>query len=148
MSSARTATIPNGPLMVAYVDSSALMKRYVPEADSAVALALLDADKVLASSWITTVEVRRNLARILRGDDLVGARRQAEADFDELALISCDGSVAALASEIAERYGVRSLDAVHLASAKRLLVADLAFITFDIRQAEAARQLGLRVLGV
>jgi len=42
---------------------------------------------------------------------------------------------------------VRSLDAVHSASAKRLMVDDLAFITFDLRHAETARQLGLRVLG-
>ncbi|HQV58547.1 MAG TPA: type II toxin-antitoxin system VapC family toxin [Ilumatobacteraceae bacterium] len=134
--------------MVAYVDSSALLKRYVTEADSSIAQAVLEVDKVLATSWITTVEVRRNLARLLDDADLTAARRQAEADFDQLALISCDGAVASLASDIAERYGVRSLDAVHLASAKRLLVSDLAFITFDLRQAEAARRLGLRVVGV
>jgi predicted nucleic acid-binding protein len=133
--------------MVAYVDTSALLKRYVTEPDSQIAERLLGSDPVLASSWITAVEVRRNLARLLGDGTLATVRRRAERDFDHMALVTFDGSVATLACEIAERYGVRSLDAVHLASAKRLMIDDLAFITFDLRQAETARQLGLRVLG-
>jgi predicted nucleic acid-binding protein len=133
--------------VTAYVDSSALLKRYLHEADWQLAEAALASDPVLASSWITSVEVRRNLARLLEGRQLSAARRQAERDFDRIAMISFDGSVAALASDIAEQFGVRALDAVHLASAKRLLIDDLAFITFDLRQGEAARRLGLRVLG-
>jgi len=133
--------------MVAYVDTSALLKRYVVEADSQIAERLLGIDPVLASSWITAVEVRRNLARLLGEDTLATVRRRAERDLGHMALISFDGSVAALACEIAERFGVRSLDAVHLASAKRLMIDDLAFITFNLRQAETARRLGLRVIG-
>jgi predicted nucleic acid-binding protein len=133
--------------MVAYVDTSALLKRYVAEADSSVAAQLLTDDPVLASSWITAVELRRNLARLVGSDDLDRVRRRAEADLDRMALITFDGSVATLACEVAEQLGVRSLDAVHLASAKRLMIDDLAFITFDLRQAEAARRLGLRVRG-
>ena len=133
--------------MVAYVDSSALLKRYVAEPDSPVAAELLQSDPVLVTSWVTVIEVRRNLARLFEGEQLAAARRQAEADFDGLALMVCDGAVAALGSEIGEQLAVRSLDAVHLATAKRLLIPDLGFITFDLRQAEAGRRLGLRVLG-
>lgn len=133
--------------MVAYVDTSALLKRYVAEADSHVAEQLLEGDPVLASSWITAVELRRNLARLVSEGTLATVRRRAERDLDHIALITFDGSVATLACEIAEQFGLRSLDAVHLASAKRLMIDDLAFITFDLRQAETARRLGLRVLG-
>jgi predicted nucleic acid-binding protein len=133
--------------VVAYVDTSALLKRYVVEADSEIAGQLLASDAVLASSWLTAVELRRNLARLVDGDDLALVRRVAERDLDRMALITFDGSVATLACEVAERFGVRSLDAVHLASAKRLMIDDLAFITFDLQQGEAARRLGLRVLG-
>jgi len=42
---------------------------------------------------------------------------------------------------------VRSLDAIHLASAQRLVIAGLRFVTFDLRQAQAARALGFTVLG-
>ena len=44
--------------MTSYIDSSALLKRYVAEPDSAVAAELLDADPVLITSWVTAVEVR------------------------------------------------------------------------------------------
>jgi predicted nucleic acid-binding protein len=46
-----------------------------------------------------------------------------------------------------EQLGVRSLDAIHLACARRLQVPGLAFVTFDLRQAQAARSLGFTVLG-
>ena len=134
--------------MTAYVDSSALLKRYVDEADSDVAEQLLASDPVLATSWVTVVEVRCNLSRLLAGSDLVSAQAQFTADLDSLAMITCDEAVATLAGDIGEALGVRSLDAVHLASAKRLRIANLAFITFDIRQAQAARSMGLHVLGV
>ena len=44
--------------------------------------------------------------------------------------------------------GVRSLDALHLASAQRIQVPGLTFLTFDLRQAQAARSLGFAVVGV
>jgi len=42
---------------------------------------------------------------------------------------------------------VRTLDALHLGRAYRLGTA-LTFLTFDVRQAQAARQLGFQVAGV
>jgi predicted nucleic acid-binding protein len=39
------------------------------------------------------------------------------------------------------------MDAIHLASAQRLQIAGLGFVTFDLRQAQAARSLGFTVLG-
>jgi len=130
-----------------YVDSSALLKRYVDEADSDVAEQFLNADSVLATSWVTVVEVRRNLARLLAGPDLLAAQAQFTADLEALAMITCDGAVAAAAGDIGEVLGVRSLDAIHLASAQRLRIDHLTFLTFDVRQAQAARSLGFNVRG-
>ncbi|MGD9792859.1 MAG: type II toxin-antitoxin system VapC family toxin [Acidimicrobiia bacterium] len=133
--------------MTTYVDSSALLKRYVEEHDSDVADRLLDADPVLVTSWITAVEVRRNLPRLVDPKYLPELRRQFETDLESFALIACTESTAKVAADIAETLGVRSLDAIHLASAQRLLIADLRFITFDFRQAQAARSLGMVVAG-
>lgn len=133
--------------MTLYVDSSALLKRYVAEPDSNTADQLLRSDPVLVTSWITVVEVRRNLARLLSGAELRAASAAAERDFDALALVVCDAAVATAAATIGETLGVRSLDAIHLASAQRLLIEALGFVTFDLRQGQAARSLGLRVLG-
>ena len=56
--------------MTTYVDSSALIKRYVNEPDSEYAISLIDADEVLATSWLTVVEIRRSLSKLLQGSDL------------------------------------------------------------------------------
>ena len=133
--------------MTLYVDSSALLKRYIAEPDSDSAELILRSDPVLVTSWITVVEVRRNLARLLTGPDHRTACREAEHDFDAMALVTCDGSIAAAAATIGETLGVRSLDAIHLASARRLMIESLGFVTFDLQQGQAARSLGLRVLG-
>lgn len=133
--------------MTTYVDSSALLKRYVDEPDSLSAEALLTSDSVLVSSWLTVVEVRRNLARLLEGAPFVNASRQFSSDLDAFALVACDAAVCEAAAAITETMGVRTLDAVHLASAKRLAIAAMPFVTFDLRQGQAARALGFVVLG-
>jgi hypothetical protein len=133
--------------MTTYVDSSALLKRYVAEPDSELADRLLAADPVLVTSWVSLVEVRRNLARLVAPADLADLRRQFARDLDEFALVSVDQVVCEAAAEIGEQLGVRTLDAIHLACARRLQVPGLGFVTFDLRQAQAARSLGFTVLG-
>ena len=133
--------------MTTYVDASALLKRYVVEPDSGTAERLLMSDRVLVTSWVTLIEVRRNLPRVLVGSVLREARQQFTADIDAFALIAVDEVVCTAAAQIAEQLGVCSLDAIHLASAQRLLIPGLPFVTFDLRQAQAARSLGLTVLG-
>jgi len=132
--------------MVLYADSSALMKRYVVEHDSAVADSLLASDPVLATSRLTEVEVRRSLARILEGTDAVSAKRQFLEDLDAFALVAIDATICNDAARIAEQTGCRSLDSIHIASALRA-GAKTTFLTFDVRQANAARSMGLTVIG-
>lgn len=45
-----------------------------------------------------------------------------------------------------EQTAVRTLDALHLGAAQRLGTA-MTFLTFDVRQAQAARALGFAVAG-
>ena len=106
-----------------------------------------NSDPVLVTSWVTLVELRRNFARLVDVGELVGVRAQVHADLDAFALVLVDPTVCEIAADIAEQLSVRSLDAVHLASARRLLVPALTFVTFDLRQAQAARTLGFTVLG-
>jgi predicted nucleic acid-binding protein len=129
-----------------YVDSSALLKRYVAESDSDVADELLAADTTLVTARHTVVEVRRNLARLLAGDDLARARAAFAADLDALSIAELDADACGMAASIAEASGVRTLDALHLAAAQRVSEPGMRFLTFDIRQAHAARALGLDVV--
>jgi predicted nucleic acid-binding protein len=131
-----------------YVDSSALLKRYVDEPDSDAAEALLLSDPSLLTARHTIVEVRRNLARLLDGRSLSAARAAFAGDLAALSLVELDDATCEAAAAIAEVTGVRSLDALHLAAAQRIGGPAVPFLTFDVRQAQAARGLGITVVGV
>lgn len=133
--------------MSLYVDSSALLKRYVEEDDSSAADRLLRGDPTLVTGRHTIVEVRRNLARLLSGRDLAGARTAFMDDLASFGIIELDEVTCEAAAAIAEVTGVRTLDAFHLAAAQRVTSPGVSFLTFDLRQAQAARSLGLTVVG-
>jgi uncharacterized protein len=130
-----------------YVDSSALLKRYVDEADSDAAEALLRSDPSLLTARHTIVEVRRNLARLLVDNDAAAARSAFTQDLRVFSIVELDELTCDTAAGIAEMTGVRTLDALHLAAAQRVGGAAVPFLTFDLRQAQAARSLGLTVVG-
>jgi len=132
--------------MTLYVDTSALLKRYVDERDSDVAEELMATDPVLVTSRLTEIEVRRNLARLLDAEAALAAKQSFATDIDAFALVGLDATTCNAAARIAEQTLCRSLDAVHLAAAQRAGAATTV-LTFDIRQAQAARSMGLAVIG-
>lgn len=134
--------------MALYVDTSALLKRYLDEPDSDVANAYLHGDPAWYTGRHTFVETRRNLARALVDQELVRIRGDFEEDWRRTSVIELDEVSCRLAADIAELTKLRSLDALHLGAASRLGPKVLTILTFDIHQAQAARHLGFRVLGV
>lgn len=133
--------------MSLYVDSSALLKRYVDEPGSETAESLLDSDPSLLTARHTIVEVRRTLARVLDERDAAEARSAFARDLDALSVIELDATTCEMAAAIAEVTGVRTLDALHLGAAQRAGGPAVPFLTFDVRQAQAARALGFTVVG-
>ena len=133
--------------MTAYVDSSALLKRYLIEPDSKRGQSLFDEDVDLVTSRITIVEVRRALGLLASAVERVLTRANFAHDLESISIVEVDALVCADAASIAEEPGLRSLDSIHVASARRISDVDITFITFDVRQAAVARSLGLTVLG-
>ena len=133
--------------MSLYVDSSALLKRYVDEPDSETAESLLRSDPSLLTGRHTIVEVHRNLARLLEEREAAAARSAFMQDVEVLSIVELDEITCETAAAIAELIGVRTLDALHLAAAQRIGGPAVPFLTFDLRQAQAARGLGLTVVG-
>lgn len=133
--------------MSLYVDSSALLKRYVDEPGSDEADALLASDPSLLTARHTIVEVRRNLARLLEERDASAAKAAFNHDIATFAIVELDAVTCDAAADVAELTGARTLDALHIAAARRLGGgAAVALVTFDVRQAQAARTLGMTVL--
>ena len=133
--------------MALYADSSALLKRYIEEPDSRVAEAQLLTDPEWFSGRHTFVEIRRNLARMVSDQELVRLRGAFDNDWRRTTVVELDEITCRLAADIGEQTGLRTLDALHLAAAMRLGPRTLTFLTFDLRQAQVARQLGFVVLG-
>lgn len=130
-------------MTLSYVDTSALMKRVVVEAESVGVRRTLEqwnaAGDVLVASTLSWVEVWRSLRRVpVR--DLAGTAEAALAGVAEIPLT--DGIL-----ERARRIGpefLRSLDAIHLASA--VAVAATRILTYDARLADAAAASGFDVV--
>ncbi|MGI9119185.1 MAG: PIN domain-containing protein [Acidimicrobiales bacterium] len=129
-----------------YADASALVKLIRDEPDSAALRAFLsDADLVSCELVLTEVPraIRRAAARDARLPlDLLTER--AGETLDVLGLLPLDRALLAAAGALAEPF-LRALDAIHVAAAVTLSPLD-AFVSYDERQAAAARLAGLRTV--
>lgn len=107
---------------------------------------MLRGDAGLLTARPTIAEGRRNLARLLSGHDLAAARAAFADDLRSLSIIEIDAATCESAAAIAETTGLRTLDALHLAAAQRISAPGVLFLTFDLRQAQAARAVGLAIV--
>jgi predicted nucleic acid-binding protein len=128
---------------VIYLDSSALIKLVLPEPESAALEAhLARAADQLASSKLAIAEVHRALTRIEATED---DRAAADELLEDLALLPLDDAVLRRAAGLPGRH-LRSLDALHVATACGLGAGLAALVTYDVRMLEVCTGLGLRVV--
>jgi len=120
------------------LDTSALTKLVVHEPETPALVAALRGQTLVASALVRT-ELRRAVQRV--APDRLGA---AEALVGRLRLVRLDDELLDAAGRQAPA-SLRTLDAIHLACA--LLLGDEldALVTYDARQADAARAAGLVV---
>jgi predicted nucleic acid-binding protein len=133
-------------MAVIYADSSALVKLVLPENESeALRTYLRGVD--LTSSELVLTEVPRAMHRAVALDPSQSVElliKRASELIETIALRPLDRALLLGAGAIAEP-ALRSLDAIHVASAVSLDPL-AAFVTYDVRQAAAARLAGLRTM--
>lgn len=130
-----------------YVDSSALLKRVLPEVDRPALLAQLDDLRSrsgrLLTSRLSRVEVFRALDRHLDEQaDWGQVTRATERVLEGIDLVEVTESILDLAAELPDPL-LRTLDAIHVASA--LAVGADVVITRDRRMGAACAKVGLSV---
>ena len=133
-------------MAVVYADASALIKLVREEAESDALRAYLNGVDLISSELVLT-EIPRAVRRAVAQDpalplDLL-LERTGEL-IDVLALRPLDRALLAGAGALSEP-ALRALDAIHVASAVDLDPLE-AFVTYDERQAAAARLAGLRTM--
>lgn len=129
-----------------------MVKLMVQERGRQDVQAAMAAATVAAASRVAYVESRAFIGRLSRegrsnAREAARARAMLEALWNGLAVVDLDAELASSAGGLAERHGLRSMDAIHLASAVRLAAMSrepTSFATFDTRLADAARRQGLR----
>ncbi len=131
------------PAELLYADTSALVKLVVEEPESPEVDALVRERPAVVSSVIAAVELPRVVRRMTARRS---ARDRADRVLAALGLISLDERIVGVAARL-EPPDLRSLDAVHLASALSLGDDLRALCTYDARLAAAARAAGVEVLG-
>jgi predicted nucleic acid-binding protein len=118
------------------------VKRYVAELESDVVRAAMDD----ADGWFTC---RVGCVETVRAVGLAVGKAAAKTVADELPMfgvIEIDQPLAEAAAELALEFGLRSLDALHLAAALVLPHEDLKLATWDRRLHAAAIDVGLRLI--
>ncbi len=139
--------------MNAYIDTSALAKCYVREAQSLQVLDWAKQHGSVVTSALTLVEFRCLLARRKRSGHIdVSLEQRALAEFDGhvrggawkiLPLALADYATARDLIDIIPTVSLRALDALHLAASRSS--GATAFATADKTQADAAEALGFTV---
>ena len=126
-------------MVATYVDSSAIVKLAVREPQSDALRKYLRRRRPLISSALARAEVLRAL--LPGGEPALASGRRV---LDRIDLVRVNDRVLNLAGTLLP-FELRTLDAIHLATATRL-GADLNLIvTYDDRMARAARSMGYRV---
>ncbi len=128
-------------MALAYMDSSALVKLVVAEDEtSALEADLAGRDGIVASALVV-VECGRAVRRAGNRRVLQRAKEVLEAVY----LIDLSTPLLEEAASL-KPSSIRSLDAIHIATALSVDEPELDVITYDARMAEAARANGLRVV--
>jgi predicted nucleic acid-binding protein len=140
--------------VIVYFDTSALVKRYLAEADSPAIEALWNATTRAVASEILYDEMAATFARKKRevpadADSIDKARTTFRAEWLSMRRVAVGDDVHARVDALLGRHSLRGADAIHLASA--LLVHDalqqpVTFACADTKLVAAARAEGLAVV--
>lgn len=127
--------------MAFYIDTSAIVKLVVHEAETAALRSWIAAEnRTLVSSDLTRTELLRAVRRAAP-DRAVPAR----AVLDSITLLTVSTATFEAAAQLDPTI-LRSLDAVHLAAALELGDDLVGLVTYDDRLADAARAHGVAVV--
>ena len=139
----------------AYFDTSVLVKRYVREPGSRRARVLLRRYRFLSSAIapleVISALVRRESAGELTKRNFSAILSRLQSDRTYWELVEVTPLVLERGEDLIQATGLRTLDAVHVASALVFQAASgirIPFVTGDTVQREAAGQMALDVLWV
>lgn len=138
---------------IIYLDTSALVKKYVEESGSSDVQKLIKSADHSGTSWITCTEMAAALSRTVRmklfsASEAEAAWNKFLEEWSALSRLKVSGQIIDHAASLAWAYPLRGYDAVHLASAilwHETLETPITIATFDRELWAAGKQAGLSV---
>lgn len=140
--------------MIYYLDSSALVKRYVAESGSARITELVEGDENIAVSWLALPEtlaavVRRAKGGSISAEDLNSIKDQLHRDMQRFIIIELSGAPVEGVEALINRHALRGADSIHLATAlwlKKATKTPIVFVASDHELLTAAHAERLKTL--
>jgi len=137
--------------VIVFLDTSALLKLFVAEANSALVREIVSQSAVVVACVLTYVEARSALTRKRRGGELTQEEHARavstfESQWPSYAVVELPFSLVRAAAVVAERHALRGYDAVQLASAIEFQAQygeRVTFVSADQRLCAAAAAEGL-----
>lgn len=138
--------IDTAEIQIAFLDTSALVRRYLADRDRAIVIQCMDQTSCWAASAIAKTELQLALFQATT------TKRSQQSlwstvrdDWEAMWEVPVDQRCLTRAAEIGARYGLATVDAIHLAAADRL-PRPLKYVTFDRQQIPAAADLGFHIV--
>ncbi len=140
-------------MLIIYLDTSALLKRYIQEAGSEAVRQLLEGAEEIATGVITKVETASAVARLTRSHS-IGEEESKKIwdefcqDWEIISRLHVTPQTIERASSLARQHALRGQDALHLAGAilwQERLNLPVTLATFDRQLWLAGKQLGIQV---
>ena len=134
--------------MIAYFDTSAIVPLLVREPTTDHCTRVWDEATRIVCARLVYPEACAALARAVRMGRLAAAQMMtATAELDDLVeqidFVEITADLARNAGRLAQHYGLRGYDAVHLAAGLAIADPDVVFVTGDTDLADAAKASGL-----
>ena len=137
--------------MILYLDTSAFVRLYVHEEGHELIWATAQDAQQAATHLIAYAEMRAAFARMLRmrrlsKTQVASIKKAFETDWRGTLQIVPTESMIRRAGDLADRFGLRGYDSVHLADAESLVIDrrhPVHFASFDSALNRAAAELGL-----
>ena len=122
-----------------YLDSSALVKRYLEEDGSDKVQSLLSEEDIIFVSRLAYPEslsaiTRRHRTRDISDESFKRIKEQFKSDWDSLTIVEIHSETLQFIDAIIDRYALKGADSVHLSSAlwlKRVIKSEVTFVASD-----------------
>lgn len=133
-----------------YLDTSALVKKYVAEEGSENIVTIMQSS-VIATSRLTYPEILSTFVRRFRVGDITNNKlkeilKDFESDWDCFTMLDIHEELLPIIKNLIEKHYLRGADSIHLSSAlwlKDTINEDVAFVASDINLLNAASSEGL-----